>query len=295
MPGIIWCTTSHVGLDVGQLRATSRFTSKFRWKMWSTDWNLESTALLAVGVTVSHCNAWFCNVIWGQNATLKKHRWGYKESNESSWWMTPSNDQICKFWGFGKKKTQPCSRTRNGNSAKSRMGVEAVIRNDLTKQSNIKKAWADLQFASAQKGIYCQTCTKIQWASSKTLADILDEKIIIHVIHRAQMEIYMIDQCALGFQNITKSYFSYQWKAFQSSPEIAKYTMGASVFRRLGGLTNSKCIYSTAFQSATWMQMVQSLLSILILLSWFGHLYHWSAKTPAYGGITDDESLAWSR
>jgi imidazolonepropionase-like amidohydrolase len=91
--------------------------------------------------------------------------------------------------------------------------------------------------------------------------------------------------------NITKLVFQHTNEGFKVAPEIAKYTMGASVFADWWAY-KFEVYYSTAFNAAILnangaITSINSDSAELIR-----HLYHEAAKTQRYGGMTDDEALA---
>lgn len=280
MPGII-DAHSHVGLDVVN-EATSPITSEVQMKDVVNPTEVGIYRALAGGVTVSHAMHGSANVIGGQNATLK-HRWGTKNPNDIIMMDAP---RTIKF-ALGENPTRVHGRG-NGIQPSSRMGVEAVIRNGFNEAIQYKKAWEDYNSASAQKG---NTATSPKYNERlQTLADILDGKIIIHCHSYRADEIYMLINVARDF-NITKLVFQHTNEGFKVAPEIAKYTMGASVFADWWAY-KFEVYYSTAFNAAILnangaITSINSDSAELIR-----HLYHEAAKTQRYGGMTDDESLA---
>lgn len=280
MPGII-DAHSHVGLDVVN-EATSPITSEVQMKDVVNPTEIGIYRALAGGVTVSHAMHGSANVIGGQNATLK-HRWGTKNPNDIIMMDAP---RTIKF-ALGENPTRVHGRG-NGVQPRSRMGVEAVIRNGFNEAIQYQKAWADYNSASAQKG---NTATAPKYNERlQTLADILDGKIIIHCHSYRADEIYMLINVARDF-NISKLVFQHTNEGFKVAPEIAKYTMGASVFADWWAY-KFEVYYSTAFNAAILnangaITSINSDSAELIR-----HLYHEAAKTQRYGGMTDDESLA---
>jgi imidazolonepropionase-like amidohydrolase len=280
MPGII-DAHSHVGLDVVN-EATSPITSEVQMKDVVNPTEIGIYRALAGGVTISHAMHGSANVIGGQNATLK-HRWGTKNPNDIIMMDAP---RTIKF-ALGENPTRVHGRG-NGIQPRSRMGVEAVIRNGFNEAIQYQKAWADYDSASAQKG---NKATSPRYNERlQTLAYILDGKIIIHCHSYRADEIYMLINVARDF-NITKLVFQHTNEGFKVAPEIAKYTMGASVFADWWAY-KFEVYYSTAFNAAILnangaITSINSDSAELIR-----HLYHEAAKTQRYGGMTDDESLA---
>ena len=121
MPGII-DAHSHVGLDVVN-EASAPITAEIRMKDVVNPYEIGIYRALAGGVTISHAMHGSANVIGGQNATLK-HRWGSKDPADIIMQDAP---RTIKF-ALGENPTRVHGRG-NGIQPRSRMGVEAVIRN----------------------------------------------------------------------------------------------------------------------------------------------------------------------
>lgn len=280
MPGII-DAHSHVGLDVVN-EATAPITSEVRMKDMVNPFEVGIYRALAGGVTVSHAMHGSANVIGGQNATLK-HRWGSTDPQDIIMQDAP---RTIKF-ALGENPTRVHGRGA-GIQPRSRMGVEAVIRNGFNEALQYKKAWADYTAKASTKG---NTTVAPEYDERlQTLADILDGKIIIHCHSYRADEIYMLINVAKDF-NITKLVFQHTNEGFKVAPEIAKYTMGASVFADWWAY-KMEVYYSTAFNAAilTANGAITSINSDDAEL--IRHLYHEAAKTQRYGELTDDQAIA---
>jgi imidazolonepropionase-like amidohydrolase len=280
MPGII-DAHSHVGLDVVN-EGSAPITSEIRMKDVVNPTEIGIYRALAGGVTVSHAMHGSANVVGGQNATLK-HRWGSMDPADVIMQDAP---RTIKF-ALGENPTRVHGRG-NGIQPRSRMGVEAVIRNGFNEAIQYKKAWETYQFAKNQKG---NTTPPPAYSERlQTLADILDGKIIIHCHSYRADEIYMVINVAKDF-NIKKLVFQHTNEGFKVAPEIAEYTMGASVFADWWAY-KMEVYYSTAFNAAILQKngAITSINSDSAEL--IRHLYHEAAKTQRYGGLTDEEALA---
>lgn len=280
MPGII-DAHSHVGLDVVN-EGSAPITSEIRMKDVVNPTEMGIYRALAGGVTVSHAMHGSANVVGGQNATLK-HRWGSMDPADIIMQDAP---RTIKF-ALGENPTRVHGRG-NGIQPRSRMGVEAVIRNGFNEAIQYKKAWEKYNLAKVQKG---NTTTPPAYSERlQTLADILDGKIIIHCHSYRADEIYMLINVIKDF-NIKKVVFQHTNEGFKVAPEIAEYTMGASVFADWWGY-KMEVYYSTAFNAAILQKngAITSINSDSAEL--IRHLYHEAAKTQRYGGLTDEEALA---
>ena len=280
MPGII-DAHSHVGLDVVN-EGSAPITSEIRMKDVVNPTEIGIYRALAGGVTVSHAMHGSANVVGGQNATLK-HRWGSMDPADIIMQDAP---RTIKF-ALGENPTRVHGRG-NGIQPRSRMGVEAVIRNGFNEAIQYKKAWEKYNLAKVQKG---NTTTPPAYSERlQTLSDILDGKIIIHCHSYRADEIYMLINVIKDF-NIKKVVFQHTNEGFKVAPEIAEYTMGASVFADWWGY-KMEVYYSTAFNAAILQKngAITSINSDSAEL--IRHLYHEAAKTQRYGGLTDEEALA---
>jgi len=280
MPGII-DAHSHIALDVVN-EATAPIVAEVRMKDVVNPYEIGIYRALAGGVTMSHAMHGSANVVGGQNATLK-HRWGSTDPADIIMQDAP---RTIKF-ALGENPTRVHGRGR-GIQPRSRMGVEAILRNGFNEALQYKKAWADFNAASTQKG---NTAVAPQYNERlQTLADILDGKIIIHCHSYRADEIYMLINVAKDF-GIKKLVFQHTNEGFKVAPEIAEYTMGASVFADWWAY-KFEVYYSTAFNAAILQKngVITSINSDDAEL--IRHLYHEAAKTQRYGGMTDDEALA---
>lgn len=137
MPGII-DAHSHVALDVVN-EASSPITSEVRMKDVVNPFEIGIYRALAGGVTISHAMHGSANVVGGQNATLK-HRWGAKDPAEIIMQDAP---RTIKF-ALGENPTRVHGRG-NGIQPRSRMGVEAVLRNGFSEALQYKKSLGNIQ------------------------------------------------------------------------------------------------------------------------------------------------------
>ncbi|MDF2157805.1 amidohydrolase family protein [Algoriphagus sp. CAU 1675] len=280
MPGII-DAHSHVGLDVVN-EATSPIVAEVRMKDVVNPYEVGLYRALAGGVTISHAMHGSANVVGGQNATLK-HRWGSSDPADIIMQDAP---RTIKF-ALGENPTRVHGRG-NGIQPRSRMGVEAILRNGFNEALQYKKAWETYNAAKSQKG---NTMVAPEYDERlQTLVDILDGKIIIHCHSYRADEIYMLINVAKDF-GISKLVFQHTNEGFKVAPEIAQYTMGASVFADWWAY-KFEVYYSTAFNAAILQRngAITSINSDSAEL--IRHLYHEAAKTQRYGGLTDEEALA---
>ena len=280
MPGII-DAHSHVALDVVN-EATSPITAEVLMGDVVDPFDVGIYRALAGGVTISNAMHGSANAIGGQNITLK-HRYGTR--NPAELIMTEAPRTI-KF-ALGENPTRVHGRGK-GIQPRTRMGVEAIIRNGFNEAIQYKEAWMEYEAASTNKN---STAVPPKYSLRlQTLVDILDGKIIIHCHSYRADEIYMlINVCKdFGIKNIV---FSHVNEGFKVAPELAAFTMGASVFSDWWAY-KFEVYYSTAYNAAilTRNGVITSINSDSAEL--IRHLYNEAGKTQRYGGLSDEEALA---
>ncbi|WP_192349856.1 amidohydrolase family protein [Algoriphagus sp. Y33] len=280
MPGII-DAHSHLGLDVVN-EATSPIVAEVRMKDVVNPYEVGIYRALAGGVTISHAMHGSANVIGGQNATLK-HRWGSTDPADIIMQDAP---RTIKF-ALGENPTRVHGRG-NGIQPRTRMGVEAILRNGFNEAIQYKKSWDEYNSASSQKN--STVLPPVHNERLQILSDILEGKIIIHCHSYRADEIYMLITVARDF-GITKLVFQHTNEGFKVAPEITEYTMGASVFADWWAY-KFEVYYSTAYNAAILTEngAITSINSDDAEL--IRHLYHEAAKTQRYGGMTDEQALA---
>lgn len=280
MPGII-DAHSHVALDAVN-EGTAPITSEVRMADVIDPYDIGLYRALAGGVTVSHAMHGSANAIGGQNITLK-HRYG--SGNPDDLIMKDAARTI-KF-ALGENPTRVHGRG-NGIQPQSRMGVEAVIRNGFNDAIQYKKTWETYNNALKVKGA---TPVPPKYSERlQTIVDILDGKIIIHCHSYRADEIYMLINVCREF-GITNIVFSHVNEGFKVAPELAAYTMGASVFADWWAY-KFEVYYSTAYNAAILTQngVITSINSDSGEL--IRHLYHEAGKAQRYGELTDEQTLA---
>lgn len=280
MPGII-DAHSHVALDAVN-EATAPITSEVRMADVVNPYDIGLYRALAGGVTISHAMHGSANAIGGQNITLK-HRYG--TGNPEDLYMKEAPRTI-KF-ALGENPTRVHGRG-NGIQPRTRMGVEAVIRNGFNEAIQYKKTWTAYENALKQKG--ANPVPPKYDSRLQTLVDILDGKIIIHCHSYRADEIYALINTCRDF-GITNIVFSHVNEGFKVAPELAKYTMGASVFADWWAY-KFEVYYSTAFNAAILMEngVITSINSDSGEL--IRHLYHEAGKAQRYGELNDEQTLA---
>lgn len=280
MPGII-DAHSHVALGAIN-EASSPITAEVKMEDVIDPFDIGIYRALAGGTTISHAMHGSANAIGGQNITLK-HRYGTFNPGELVMEEAP---RTIKF-ALGENPTRVHGRGKN-LQPRSRMGVEAVIRNGFEEALQYKESWEAWNKVKDQKNN--RQVPPTFNSRLETLLDILDGEIIIHCHSYRADEIYMLIQVCQDY-GIDKIVFSHVNEGFKVAPELAKYTMGASVFSDWWAY-KFEVYYSTAYNAAilTKNGVITSINSDSAEL--IRHLYHEAAKTQRYGGLSDEEALA---
>lgn len=280
MPGII-DAHSHIALDAVN-EASSPITAEVRMEDVINPFDVSIYRALAGGVTISHAMHGSANAIGGQNITLK-HRYGNYDPENLVMKEAP---RTIKF-ALGENPTRVHGRGKN-LQPKTRMGVEAVIRNGFEEAIQYREQWEKYRKSVAEN---TNDLPPPSYSYRlETLSDILEGKIIIHCHSYRADEIYMLIKLCQEY-NIDKIVFSHVNEGFKVAPELAKYTMGASIFSDWWAY-KFEVYYSTAFNAAVLTRngVVTSINSDSGEL--IRHLYLEAAKSQRYGELDDDEALA---
>lgn len=279
MPGII-DAHSHIGLESVN-EATSPITSEVAMRDVINPFDVGIYRALAGGVTISHAMHGSANAIGGQNITLK-HRYG--SGNPTDLVMQDAPRTI-KF-ALGENPTRVHGRGK-GLQPRSRMGVEAVIRNGFEEAKQYKRKWETYESAIKNGE---RVAPPAYSSRLETLRDILDGEIIIHCHSYRADEIYMLIALCREY-GIDKIVFSHVNEGFKVAPELAEYTMGASIFSDWWAY-KFEVYYSTAYNAAVLANngVITSINSDSGEV--IRHLFHEAGKTQRYGGLTDEAALA---
>lgn len=280
MPGII-DAHSHLALDVVN-EATAPITAQVSMADVVNPYDVGIYRALAGGTTIAHGLHGSANAIGGQSITMK-HRYGSHDPEDIIMKEAP---RTIKF-ALGENPTRVHGRGKN-LQPRTRMGVEAVIRNGFAEAIQYKKQWETYNASKDKKN---NTVTPPTYnLKLETLSDILDGEIIIHCHSYRADEIYMLINVCRDF-GVDKLVFTHVNEGFKVAPELAKYTMGASVFSDWWAY-KFEVYYSTAYNAAILMEndVVTSINSDSGEL--IRHLYHEAAKTQRYGGLTDEQALS---
>ncbi|MEN7548498.1 amidohydrolase family protein [Rapidithrix thailandica] len=276
MPGII-DAHSHIAID-----AVNEMTSPVTAEVWTGDalnpFHISIYRALAGGVTISHAMHGSANAIGGQNETIK-HRYGVTDPEL----LRMKNATRTIKFALGENPTRVHGKYHNV-PPKSRMGVEAVIRNAFEEALAYQKKWKEYK-QQGGNGIAPEYNLRLQ-----TLVDILNGEVMIHCHSYRADEILMLMQVCEDY-GIKKICFQHVNEGFKIAPELAKFGAYASVFSDWWAY-KFEVYYSTAYNAAilTNNGVTTSINSDSDEL--IRHLYHEAAKTQKYGELSDEQALA---
>lgn len=280
MPGII-DAHSHAGLDAIN-EATNPVTAEVSTGDALNPFQVQLYRALGGGVTTIHAMHGSANAIGGQCETIKL-RYGVKDPAAL---LMAGAPRTIKF-ALGENPTR-VHGTGSSIMPRTRMGVEFIIREALSKAKEYREVWDNYNKAKTRKGF--RGAPPSYSLRLETLADILKGNIIIHCHSYRADEIYMLMKVCSDF-GIKKLVFQHVNEGYKVAPELAKFGAMASVFADWWAY-KFEVYYSTAYNAAilTRNGVTTSINSDDGEL--MRHLYHEAAKTQKYGALTDDEALA---
>ena len=278
MPGII-DAHSHIALSSVN-EGTSPVTSEVSMEDVINPFDVSIYRALAGGVTTIHAMHGSANVIGGQCETLKLR---YGATNPDDLKMAGAPRTI-KF-ALGENPTRV--HGGRGINPSSRMGVEMVLRDALTKAKYYKEDWEayEKERLTNQRAIAPAYDERYE-----VLADIIRGEVLVQAHSYRADEILMLME-VLGDFGINKVTFQHVNEGFKVAPELAAFGASASVFSDWWAY-KFEVYYSTAYNAAIMTRngVVTSINSDSGEL--IRHLFHEAAKTQRYGDLSDDEALA---
>ena len=279
MPGII-DAHSHIALDAVN-EGTHPVTSEVKVGDAIDPFDIGVYRALAGGVTTAHVMHGSANAIGGQCETIK---FRYGEMDPSSFIFKDAPRTI-KF-ALGENPMRVHGEGR-GVQPRTRMGVERVIRDAFRQGQIYRDKWKKYE---SEKSRNTSLTPPVYNERYQTMADILDGKIIVQCHSYRADEILMLLNVLEDF-GVKKITFQHVNEGFKVAPELAAFGAMASVFSDWWAY-KFEVYYSTAYNAAilTRNGVITSINSDSEEL--IRHLYHETAKTQRYGGLTDDEALS---
>ena len=279
MPGIV---DAHSHLALSSINeGTSPVTSEVSMEDVVNPFDVGIYRALAGGVTTIHSMHGSANVIGGQCETLKLR---YGSTNPDDLKMVGAPRTI-KF-ALGENPTR-VHGLGSGINPSSRMGVEMVLRDALTKAQHYMEDW---DFYEKKILTDPQTIPPAYSERLDVLADVLRGEVLVQAHSYRSDEILMLMEVLndFGVRNVT---FQHVNEGFKVAPELAAFGASASVFSDWWAY-KFEVYYSTAYNAAilTRNGVLTSINSDSGEL--IRHLYHEAAKTQRYGDLSNDEALA---
>jgi imidazolonepropionase-like amidohydrolase len=280
MPGII-DAHSHIALD-GINEGTNPITPEVNESDVINPFQIGIYRALGGGITTVHAMHGSANAIGGQCETIKL-RYGTFDPEVLKMEGAP---RTIKF-ALGENPTRSHGEG-SGIVPRTRMGVEFVIRQAFSEAKEYAEAWNKYNKNKLVKGFRGAPPTYSY--RHEVLADILNDKIIVHCHSYRADEIYMMLKVCKDF-GIKRIVFQHVNEGFKVAPELAAQGAMASVFSDWWAY-KFEVYYSTAYNAAilTRNGVVTSINSDDGEM--MRHLYHEAGKTQKYGALTDDEALA---
>lgn len=280
MPGII-DAHSHIALD-GINEGTTPITPEVNESDVINPFQIGIYRALGGGITTVHAMHGSANAIGGQCETIKL-RYGTFDPEVLKMEGAP---RTIKF-ALGENPTRSHGEG-SGIVPRTRMGVEFVIRQAFSEAKEYTEAWSKYNKNKLVNGF--RGAPPAYSYRHEVLADILNDKIIIHCHSYRADEIYMMLKVCKDF-GIKRIVFQHVNEGFKVAPELASHGAMASVFSDWWAY-KFEVYYSTAYNAAilTRNGVVTSINSDDAEM--MRHLYHEAGKTQKYGALTDDEALA---
>ncbi len=280
MPGII-DAHSHIALD-GINEGTNPITPEVNEGDVINPFQIGIYRALGGGITTVHAMHGSANAIGGQCETIKL-RYGTFDPEALKMEGAP---RTIKF-ALGENPTRSHGES-NGIVPRTRMGVEFVIRQAFSEAKEYAEAWSKYNKNKLVKGF--RGAPPAYSYRHEVLADILNDKIIVHCHSYRADEIYMMLKVCKDF-GIKRIVFQHVNEGFKVAPELAAQGAMASVFSDWWAY-KFEVYYSTAYNAAilTRNGVVTSINSDDAEM--MRHLYHEAGKTQKYGALTDEEALA---
>ncbi len=283
MPGII-DAHSHIAISSVN-EATAPATPEVNVGDVLDPYDIALYRALAGGVTTAHLMHGSANVIGGQCETVKL-RYGVRDPDSLVFAGAP---RTIKF-ALGENPTRVHgNRGTQDDDAnlvpRTRMGVEFVIRDAFSQAKRYMEAQEAHEHSSDARAVAPPHSERLE-----VLADILRGEIIVHTHSYRADEILMVLDVFEDF-GVDRIVFTHVNEGFKVAPELAAYGAMASVFSDWWAY-KFEVYYSTAYNAAilTRNGVTTSINSDSPEL--IRHLYHETAKSQKYGGLTDDEALA---
>lgn len=279
MPGII-DAHSHTAVEGGVNECTDAITAEVRIADVIDHRDIDIYRQLAGGVTAINVLHGSCNAIGGQNAVLKM-RWGadpeglvFRQAPRGIKFALGENPKRSNF-------NVPGQRRWPG----TRMGVEALIRQQFREAQDYRREWQEWEKAGRSKGEPAPRRN----LRLETIRDILDGKILVHAHCYRSDEILMLIGLAeeFGFKIRT---FQHVLEGYKVASEIARHGAGASTFSDWWAYKMEA--WDAIPYNAAIMQQHGVNVSLNSDSNELARRLYWeAAKAVKYGGVPEAEAL----
>jgi imidazolonepropionase-like amidohydrolase len=282
MPGII-DAHSHIAVEGSVNECTDVVTAQVRVADVLDHRDIDIYRNLAGGTTVVNVLHGSCNAIGGQNAVLKLRRGlppedlVFKAAPPGIKFALGENPKRANFGGAGPRRYP-----------RTRMGVEAVIRQAFQDAVAYRREWQEYEKASkaprADKPVPPRRNLQLE-----ALVEVMEGKRLVHAHSYRADEILMLIHVAEEFGFKIKT-FQHVLEGYKVASEIARHGAGASTFSDWFAYKMEvldAIPYNAAIMAAHGVNV--SLNSDSAELS--RRLYWEAAKAVKYGGASEDEAL----
>ena len=280
-PGLI-DAHSHTAVEGSVNECTDNVTAEVRVADVLDHRDMDIYRNLAGGVTVVNVLHGSCNAIGGQNAVLKLRRGKtpeellFKEAPRGIKFALGENPKRSNFSIPGVRRYP-----------RTRMGVEASLREAFQEAQAYKREWQEYQQklkAGGERPLAPRRNLRLE-----ELVDVLDGKVLVHAHCYRADEILMLLRVAdeFGFKVRT---FQHVLEGYKVASEIARHGAGASTFSDWWAYkmeAYDAIPYNAAIMAAHGVNV--SLNSDSDELS--RRLYWEAAKAVKYGGVSEDDAL----
>ena len=279
MPGII-DSHSHIAVEGGVNETGNLMTAEVDVKdvLDSEDYNI--FLALAGGVTTIHTMHGSANPIGGRGIVLKL-RWG-STAPEMIFKGAPETVK----WALGENPKQSGFSRGGGRYPKTRMGVEASIREIFEEAKDYIKAWDDY---NKKKDNKIKPMPPKKDLRLEVIADVLRGKYLIRC-HAYQAEEMLSIMKLCKEYGVKLAVFEHGLEGYRITNELIKYGVGVSTFADFWSYKWEA--FKTMPHSATLMAK----RGVLIALNSdseerMRRLYLDAAKTIRFGGLSENEAL----
>jgi imidazolonepropionase-like amidohydrolase len=284
MPGII-DSHAHIALEGGVNEMGNLMTPEVDVRDIINPDDLNIYYALSGGVTAIHTMHGSANPIGGRGAVLKM-RWG-KTGEEMLWKGAP----LTLKWALGENPKQSNFNMPGPQRyPKTRMGVEASIRDLFEKAKVYMKVWREYDtIVKAKKGSGPLPLPPKRDIQLEVVADTLGGKYWVRCHGYQSEEMESILHLCQEY-GVKLACFEHAWEAYRIAPELARAKVAVSTFADFWGYKWE------AFNTMPYNAAYLAKRGVLTALNSddaerMRHLFLEAAKTVRFGGLSELEAL----